>query len=487
MIRSKFFGQVALGIALTSAYAATSAAQTGPVTPEPATVPPAPTVPQPVAPQSPTPPAKPPMAGPQGAPAFTAPVPPPAMGPPPADAPAKPKRFLNYKGDFWSRYELRSGYWEKGLRNNRLHRDGDTIVYRARLGLKTDPVDIGGAKGSATIVPQAAGTFGTGSAPQTIADTFDLRFYEAFFTLQGDAYKFDVGRFMMDYGDAAVIGNLGWNETARAFQGMRSRFSIGEDAWLDAFVTLIQEGTPTATDQNVGNGDRYFYGLYADVGPLLSAGMNLDLYALGQTWGAVTTTDDAGASSRTDSATQVTLGARIKQKIGLFDYRVEGGFQTGSRPAVEAVSLSAFNIDGTVGVSPVKGLRIGVGGLIASGDDPETDSNEAWDQLFPTAHKFLGLSDVAGARSNIQSLYLQLKYAVNKGLIFKADGHTFSRVQVADGAPTSMGSELNLHAIKKLGGKGVLRAMYAVFLADEEFWPTGDPVHFLEIQYGLKL
>ena len=278
------------------------------------------------------------------------------------------------------------------------------------------------------------------------------------------------------------------NKTARAFQGMRSRFTLGEKAWLDAFVTLIEEGTPTATDQDVGNGDRYFYGLYADVGPLITKGLTLEPYVLGQTWGADTATDDAGVSSRVDSATQVTLGARVKQKIDLFDYRVEAGFQTGTRPGgAEATDLSAFQADATVGISPAKGFRIGVGGLIASGDDPETDENEAWDQLYPTAHKFLGLSDVVGGRSNISSLYANVKYAVDKSLIFKVDAHTFSRVETADDAPSSLGSELNFHAIKKLGGKGVVRAMYAIFLANSDFWPTDDPVHFLELQYGLKL
>ena len=34
-------------------------------------------------------------------------------------------------------------------------------------------------------------------------------------------------------------------------------------------------------------------------------------------------------------------------------------------------------------------------GLYASGNDPTTrGKNEGWDELFPTAHKFLGLSDV---------------------------------------------------------------------------------------------
>lgn len=411
----------------------------------------------------------------------------PRLHTPAADKPAMAKRFLNYKGDFWVRYELGSGYWEKGLRNNRQQRDGDVVAYRARLALQTDPIDIGGAKGSATLAPQTAGFLGTGNAPFTVADTLDVRFYEAYFTLQTDVYQLDVGRFMMDYGDAALIGAANWGENGRAFQGLRSRFTLGDQAWLDGFVTLIQEGTPAASDQRAGNGDQYLYGLYADIGSLLTQGMHLDLYALGQTWGAQSSTDEAGATSRTEAATQVTLGARVQQKLGIFDYRVEGGFQTGSKPGEEAVSLSAFNVDAGIGVSPIKGLRLGLGGLIASGDDPETDTNEAWDPLYPTGHKFLGLSDVAGIRSNIQSLNLQIKYALSPSLIFKLDGHTFSRREVTQDAPRAMGSELDLQAIKKLGGKDMLRALYAVFLADAEFWPTDDPVHYVELQYGLTL
>jgi hypothetical protein len=42
----------------------------------------------------------------------------------------------------------------------------------------------------------------------------------------------------------------------------------------------------------------------------------------------------------------------------------------------------------------VKPFRIGVEGLVASGDDLSTpDRDEGWNELYPTTHKWLGLMD----------------------------------------------------------------------------------------------
>ena len=47
-----------------------------------------------------------------------------------------------------------------------------------------------------------------------------------------------------------------------------------------------------------------------------------------------------------------------------------------------------------------------VEGIYASGNDPATEKHEGWDELYPTAHKFLGLADVftrAVKRTNVRS------------------------------------------------------------------------------------
>ncbi len=421
---------------------------------------------------------------------------PPAAEAEPAEAPeAAPEPStlpLKVTGSFFTRYELREGYEEHAsLTHPRLHREGDTFVYRARLGIETNPLDLGdGQSVLVKFAPQASGTSATQGTPTTIGDYYDLGVYEAYTRLQSKGFALDVGRFMMDYGDAMIIGNLGWNETARAFQGGRARFSGESGYYTDVFVTLISEGsgaTGAAFD-----GDQYFYGIYTGLGPLIG-NLDLDLYLLGQTWGANdnvviddTTTPPTTASQ--EAATFATLGARVKQQIDSFDYRVEAGVQFGTAPATgaDAVDKFAYHADGGVGISPIPGLRIGVGGLVASGDsDPNDDKNEAWDQLYPTAHKFLGLSDVFGARSNAVSGNADISYKVGPSLILKLQAHALARMEENAAGETYAGSELDSHIIHPIGKAGKLRAMYAIFLPNEDYWGgVSDNVHFLEVQYG---
>src|SRR5690606_3602581 len=153
-----------------------------------------------------------------------------------------------------------------------------------------------------------------------------------------DTVQLDAGRFMMKHGDALVIGNLGWNESARSFNGARMRLTAGSSpATLDLFATLISEGR-VVTQQPV-QGDTYFWGAYAGIGPALSEGLELDVYFLGQSTArnenvVLTNPDDATDSivGELEPATDLTLGARLKGTASLVDYRAEAGIQFGKSP-----------------------------------------------------------------------------------------------------------------------------------------------------------
>jgi hypothetical protein len=163
-------------------------------------------------------------------------------------------------------------------------------------------------------------------------------------------------------------------------------------------------------------------------------------------------------------------------------------------PAPAKVDKTAFQANGEVGVSPVKGLRIGAGGFFASGDDGTTaDKNEGWNELYPTGHKWLGLADVAGPRSNIAGAHGGVKYGGLEYLVASVDAHYFTRLETdASGVDGAMGSELDFNLIHPIGKGAVLRTMYGVFLPSEDFWApkspdaakAGDPIHFWEVQFG---
>ncbi|HEX2735660.1 MAG TPA: alginate export family protein, partial [Polyangiaceae bacterium] len=262
---------------------------------------------------------------------------------------------FTYSGSFFSRYELRDGYADHGLTDPRLNREGDAFVYRARLGIETNPVKLGsGQSVLVKFVPQAAGTHAMGGTPETIGDAYPLGLYEAYIRLKGRGFRLDLGRFMMNYGDGLVIGQNDWHEAGRAFQGGRVRLTSANkpDYYTDLFITLIQEGI--AGTKSVFKGDQYFYGMYTSLGELGAKGPILDVYLLGRTFGGLPADDSVTPSlPGQDGATTLTLGSRIAQAFTHFDYRLEAGVQVGQSQqarGVKPLDRVAFQADGAVGV-----------------------------------------------------------------------------------------------------------------------------------------
>jgi hypothetical protein len=462
------------------------------------------------------------------APLATVPVAPPTpaeveVAPPPAPAPEPEFLPLKVSGSIWSRYELRSGYRDHGLTQHpRFHREGDYIVSRARLGLSTNPVDVGeGVRISGTFVPQAAWTMGADPGLQTIYDQPNVTVYEGYASVGTDSYKLDIGRIMLNYGDALIIGNLDWNEAARSFNGGRLRLTPGASPYyVDVLGTIVNEGR-LATNAPF-QGDAYFWGVYAGLGPAISPDLELDAYFLGQSFAraddiTVIDPDDPTNTAIGDqvSATDLTVGARLKGKAGAIDYRAEAGMQFGARPVPptiadldpEARSKFAYHADAEIGFSPVKPFRIGIEGLVASGDDLSTpDRDEGWNELYPTTHKWLGLMDVppghggfpAAVRTNMMSAVLHLKYAFTDSLTALLDAHYFSRPEAnAAGRDGTLGQEIDTQLLYAIGKGFGVRGLYGVFFPDADYWegtatPDGPlsradasaPIHYVELQFG---
>jgi hypothetical protein len=397
---------------------------------------------------------------------------------------------LTITGSFWTRYELREGYAEQLLSNPRTHREGDAFVYRARLGIRTNPVDLGGGQSvSVRFVPQAAGTHSVQGANTvaTVTDQPNLGVYEAFVRLQSTGFALDVGRFAMDYGDALVIGNLDWNEFGRAFQGGRMRLSGRSGYYTDVFATLISEGIGQTA--SIFEGDAYFFGIYTGIGPLLGP-LELDVYLLGKTTAGVPDVDVGGTPSDQEGANFFTFGSRVKGKVDIYDYRAEGGVQFGQSPVVggDALDKLAFQADAGVGISPIRNLRFGLGGLIATGDgSPGDGKDDAWDQLYPTSHKFLGLTDVFGPRTNALSGNAEVHYAPINSLTLALQAHMLSTMVAQQNGDHYSGTELDAHVIHRIGKGTKLRGMYGAFLPNGDVWVDSDPIHYFELQFGYTL
>ncbi|HEX5656633.1 MAG TPA: alginate export family protein, partial [Polyangiales bacterium] len=402
--------------------------------------------------------------------------------------------------------------------------EGDAVFYRVRFGLNTGMFDLGqGIKVGLQFTPQAAGTFGN-NGPNTIVDA-QLGLHEGYARIAGKFVRVDAGRYELNYGDALVIGNLDWNEIARTFDGVRARISSSPtSAWLDLFANVVDEGRPDFL--GAADGDYYFLGGYAALGPAIKQGLDLDAYVLVRAWGdaknvqaATGAAANAMTTFRRENAAEATLGLRSKARFGLFDYRVEAGMQAGSRPGaapalsngalatrtVDSVDVLAYQGDLELGLNLAQDkLRIGLEGLYASGDNPRSrGKNTGWDELFPTAHKWLGLSDafVQGTikRTNVASGVLHLTANPFKPVVIQVDGHLFTRPEpsVVNGKDGFAGGEVDVGVVYTLAKGLKVRALYALFMPDSALYadrlpvrtPPGspDPVHYFETELRYDL
>lgn len=384
---------------------------------------------------------------------------------------------------FMTRHETREGYRALGRSAGRFQ-EGEAAVFRARMGFRTTPIDTGGPDVVLQFTPQASGWIGYNA--NTITD-YNLGLHEGFLRLtEKGVFSLDVGRFELNYGDALVIGNLGWHQTARAFEGMRARLHI-DKAWVDLFVTQLDEGRPLSDP--IAAGDQYLYGVYADVGPLMAPQMHFDLYALGQSFAAANTVEDGVLTGRAEPATEVTLGGRVKQSVGVFNYRVEAGAQFGNRQLQgQTLKAGAYQVDGEIGVAPSSKFRIHLGGAYATGDDPNTEKQEGWNELYPTGHKFLGLTDVFGARTNLASLNGGVWAKPSSRVALASQLHRFWRLETPADIDGYVGTELDSHIVLTLGKGLKLRSMYGVFFANElgPFQADG-LAHFWETELSFNL
>jgi len=395
----------------------------------------------------------------------------------------------------FSRFEYRQNYDELGVSRPRFT-EGDNTVFRARLTFQTAELDLAGVKGSIYFAPQASGSWGMSGTGGTVGEA-NVGIYEGYFKLAGEHLAFKAGRFAMNYGEALVIGNLDWHQSGRAFDGAHLSAKAGK-VTVDAFFTQTAEGWP-AQGQPFFAGDAFFWGAYGMFGPAIAQGLDLDVYALAKTWGASNTTTDDGmggtVTTHRDAATFVTIGARAKQKLGVFDYRAEADLQLGKNQNAaggDSLNKLAYQGDLELGIAPSEAFRIALGGLIASGNKADSaDKDEAYDELFPTTHKWLGLMDVIGLRTNVASAILKTQFNFTKTFGLSVDGHVFFRPE--DGGlgrvnndNSLAGFEVDAGLAKKIGKYALVRGLYGIFIPGQDHYASNVAAHYVEVEAGLR-
>lgn len=382
--------------------------------------------------------------------------------------------------ELWSRYELRRGYDALGLTGPaRLNADQDAIYYRTRFGGTTRQFPVAdGLAASVRVIPQASGVWGIGGDD---LNDVALNLHEGYFSLHGTGFRLDVGRRELSYGEHLVIGAVPWHQTGRSFDGLFGRIDLGvEGAYVDVWTSWISEGFLGGNATPFGAQDGVFSGIYAGLGPLLGD-LEADLYLLNITNPGFT---DGGSGDTFETSSLFTLGARVKGANGDFVYRGEAGVQAGATAA--GGNALAYQVDVEFGVLLFeKRLRLTVEGLFASGDADPADANQrGWNQLFPTPHKWLGLTDIIGARSNIASGVWHGSLKATDQLTLQLHAHVFFR---PEGPVTGyVGAEVDTAARWAIGQGLSLWLNYNLFVPSQDAFASNGVAHFLEVQFRYR-
>ncbi len=256
--------------------------------------------------------------------------------------------------------------------------------------------------------------FVSGEAANTRTSTsgglYDSRLdiHEAYFAIkptQDERFYVFAGRQELAYGDHLVLGSVPWHRIGRSFDGVKARYQFADNLTLDAFSMKLQENNSAANDLRGQDADLHGAYLMGSFGPNVK---NADLYLLRKNNQNGNITDTSA------------YGLRLKSKIGEsnFDYRVEGTLEQVRLAGESSIKKSEYQYDVELGWTlPFYTTRVAA---------EYFDSSRDYDQLFPTAHKWVGFADQF-SRRNLKGYVAHLSTKPIEKVTFFADYHVFQR------------------------------------------------------------
>ena len=362
-----------------------------------------------------------------------------------------------------------------------------------------------------------------GSETSTASNEKNLDLHQGYLTVKnlGGPLTMTLGRQEMIFGDSRLIGNFGWSNVGRSFDGLRFTYAPGP-LRMDLWATVAKQfGPNVGADPAFSPSNRdsqQFHGIYTAV---KAASFSIEPYLLYlRDTGNVNETDPvtgALVSPVTAPAARgqdrLTAGLRVDGKAASdsIDITAEAAYQTGSMEArgttpKSNISAYAYAVKAGYTLPVAVKPRIGIEYDRASGDDdPSNDIFKTFENLFPTNHIHYGYMDYVGWR-NMQDLRFSLGLKPTKTSGVNLDYHRFSLAEKADhwyaasgrifrttpagNSETALGQEVDLVAYTMIKEKLRLEAGYGRFFPGDYVkvnFPTAkDPSNFVYLQTGLS-
>lgn len=240
-----------------------------------------------------------------------------------------------------------------------------------------------------------------------------------------------LGRQELAYGEQRLLGHLAWVNTGRVWDAARGTLR-SKPVQVDVFAASLVRFLPNDWDRS-GFGNR-LYGAYATAGALIPKAV-VEPYVIFRR-------DENLASELGPRGTlqQTTTGVRVAGKLPVgLDYGVEMASQRGS--------LAQDDLSAWAGHYQIRESLPGKGAVkliseynFASGDANPTDGTRGtFDQLYPTGHDKLGLSDQVGWR-NIHHLREGVEFSPWRNTPLSVSYHTWWLADRNDGLYAASGA-----------------------------------------------
>jgi hypothetical protein len=360
-----------------------------------------------------------------------------------------------------------------------------------------------------------------GSEASTASNEKNLDLHQGYFMVKNLAgpLTLTLGRQEMLFGDSRLVGNFGWSNVGRSFDGLRLTY-LQPLLRTDFWATITKEfGANVGADPAFSPSNResqQFYGLYTSIktDPVSIEPYFMYLRDTGNA-GEVDATTGKLVSDITAPAARgqnrITIGLRINGKGAgdAVDFTGEAAYQLGTmeaRGTTPKSDISAYALAAKAGYTLPLPLmpRIGIEYDRASGDkNPTDDRAQTFENLFPTNHIHYGIMDYVGWR-NMQDLRLSLGIKPDKASGVALDYHLFSLAEKTDnwyrasGAPfrskpgnskSDLGQEIDLVAYTTVKEKVRLEAGYGHFFPGNyvkvNFPTSNDGSDFVYLQTGI--
>jgi len=233
-----------------------------------------------------------------------------------------------------------------------------------------------------------------------------------------------LGRQEISFGEQRLLGPLPWVNTGRSWDAARGILRA-KAFQVDVFAASIVRSLPDEFDKS-GNGNR-LYGAYANSSKVIPKGV-LEPYVFFRR--DVNLRSELGTMG---TLQQTTMGARTVGRLpARLDYGVEMAMQRGSL-ANDSISAWAGHYQLRESLPGKGAVKLTSEYNFATGDENPADGNRAtFDQLYPTGHDKLGLSDQVGWR-NVHHLREGFEFSPIKATPVSVNYHTWWLASKTDG------------------------------------------------------